>query len=141
MFNTSQLHPISVHFPIALLIVAFLFEALAMIYKNNNGLRKASLYLFILGTIGAIVAVITGNLFTEDLRGSGHDVLENHHQFANLTMYLAILTSLFKLYLVIKKKEESALKWVSFTAMFVTLLTVGLAGYYGGSIVYDYLIK
>lgn len=141
MISSSQFHPLTVHFPIALLIVAFFFEVLALNYKNNYRFRRASLYLFLLGTLGAIVAVITGSLFTEDMRGAGHDVMEDHHQFAFLTMYLAILVSLFKLYLVFKKKEESSLKWVSFITMFIVMITVGLAGYYGGSLVYDYMIK
>jgi uncharacterized membrane protein len=130
-----------VHFPIALLIVAFLFEVLALIFKNNYAFLRASFFLFIIGTIGAIVAVVTGSLFTEELNGPGHDTMENHHMFAFFTMYLAILVSLLKVYLVVKKKERTSLKWLSFTGVLVTMVTVGLAGYYGGALVYDFMIK
>lgn len=141
MFNTSHLHPITVHFPIALLIVAFIFEILALVYKNNRVFSMVGFSVFIAGTLGAIVAVISGNLFTEELTGPMDEVLDNHHLFANITMYLAIITSLFKVYLMVQKKEETSLKWVSFSAMFITMIAVGLAGYFGGSIVYDYMIK
>ena len=141
MLNTSHLHPITVHFPIALLISAFIFEVLVLIYKNNRVFNLVGFYLFIAGTLGAIVAVLSGNLFTEELSGPVGDVLENHHLYANITMYLAILTSLFKVYLMVQKKEETSLKWISFSAMFITMIAVGMTSYFGGSIVYDYLIK
>lgn len=141
MFNTSHFHPITVHFPIALLIVAFIFEVLALVYKNNRSLTWVGFYLFIAGTLGAILAVISGNLFTEEMTGPMHDVEEYHHLFANITMYLAIVTSLFRVFLIVVKNEESILKWISFTAMFITMIAVGLTGYFGGSLVYDYMIK
>jgi len=141
MFNTSLIHPITVHFPIALLIVAFVFEVMALLFKNNRMLSIVGFYLFLAGTLGAIVAVISGNLFTEDLTGPADKVLDNHHLFANVTMYLAIITSLFRIFLMVVKKEEISLKWVYFAAVFVTMITIGLTGYYGGSIVYDYMIK
>ena len=141
MINLSHLHPITVHFPIALLIVAFVFEVFALIFTSNRLFTKVGFYLFIAGTLGAILAVISGNLFTEELTGPVGDVEEKHHLFANITMYLAIVTSLFKIYLIAEKKEESLFKWIDLLAMFITMIAVGLTGYYGGSIVYDYLIK
>ena len=141
MLNTSQLHPLTVHFPIAFLIIAFIFEVLVVTFKNHRVLNIVGFYLFLIGTLGAIVAVISGNLFTEELSGPVGDVLESHHQYAFITMYLAIATSLFKVYLMAAKKEETSLKWVSFAAMFITMIAVGLTGYFGGSIVYDYMIK
>ena len=109
--------------------------------RDNQILSRVGFYLFITGTMGAILALITGNLFTEELTGPAGDTMENHHLFANITMYLAIVTSLFKVFLLAQKKEETNLKWISFTGMFITMITIGLTGYFGGSIVYDFMIK
>ncbi len=57
----NELHPLVIHFPIALLIVAPLFVLLAFALKSaRRWLGAAALLLMALGTVGAFVAVETG---------------------------------------------------------------------------------
>ena len=138
--NISHLHPLTVHFPVSLIIVGFFLEILSLYYKKENAFSKASLYLMILGTLGAVVAVVTGDFFTEELKGAAHDVQENHELFANLTMYTMLAATLFRLFLIWKKKENTSLRWIYFSLFAVGVIFVGYAGYLGGTLVYNYMI-
>ena len=61
MFDLTHLHPMIVHFPIALLIVGFLADAVGLIFKKDF-FTKAGFYLLILGTLGVVAAYLSGNL-------------------------------------------------------------------------------
>jgi uncharacterized membrane protein len=61
MIDTVHIHPMIVHFPIALLIVGFLFDILSLFIKKEF-YSNAGFYLLILGTLGIIAAYFTGNL-------------------------------------------------------------------------------
>lgn len=140
MSFTSIAHPMTVHFPIALLLVAFLFELLALSSKSNPLFSKIGFYLLIAGTLGAVVAVITGNLFTEEFTGPMGDTKEMHELFANIAMWSAIAASLLRIFMEIKKSTNTSLKLLAFAGLLVAVIAVSIAGYYGGSIVYDYMI-
>lgn len=140
MSFTSIAHPMTVHFPIALLLVAFLFELLALSSKSNPLFSKIGFYLLIAGTLGAVVAVITGNLFTEEFTGPMGDTKEMHELFANTAMWSAIVASLLRIFMEIKKSTNTSLKLLAFAGLLVTVIAVSIAAYYGGSIVYDYMI-
>ncbi|MDP1830537.1 MAG: hypothetical protein Q8K67_00630 [Geothrix sp.] len=57
----SHVHPIVVHFPIALLMVVPLFVALGLLWPTQRaGLHAAALILLLLGTTMAVLAVASG---------------------------------------------------------------------------------
>lgn len=129
-----------VHFPIALIVVGFLADFLSLFFKKEQCLSKAGLYLMVLGTLGAIVAVLTGEFFTKDLAGEAGNVQETHELFASITMYAMIIASFVRIYLIIKKKEATNLKWVAFALYGIGALAVSITGFFGGTIVYKFLI-
>jgi uncharacterized membrane protein len=57
----AGLHPKVVHFPIALLLTYILCELIGVIFKKDFFSKTAHL-LLLLGVIGAVAAVLTGNL-------------------------------------------------------------------------------
>jgi uncharacterized membrane protein len=59
MMTASHLHVMVIHFPIALLIVAFLSELFGVLSKKQF-FTNASFYLLILGSLGALVAYVSG---------------------------------------------------------------------------------
>ncbi len=61
MIDTTHIHPMIVHFPIALLIVGFLFDLIGTFVKKDF-YSKAGFYLLILGTLGVVAAYFSGDL-------------------------------------------------------------------------------
>ena len=140
MFDTSHLHPMLVHFPIALIVVGFLADFISLIFKKEQCLSKAGLYLMILGTLGAIAAVLTGEFFTKELAGEAENVQETHELFASITMYTMIVAILIRFFLIYTKREVSNLKWFVFALYGIGTISVSITGFYGGTLVYKFLI-
>ena len=135
--NTQILHPMIVHFPIALVVVGFLADTISIFIKKELCLSKVGFYLMVLGTLGAIAAVITGSFFTQKVEGAALPLKETHELFANITMYILIAASAIRVFLVAKKKENNSLKWVVYFLFLCAVITITITGYKGGSIVYD----
>ncbi|MEI8201592.1 MAG: ferritin family protein [Bacteroidota bacterium] len=140
MFDTSHFHPLTVHFPVALLITGFVFDLVYLFYKKEHCLSKAGLYLLVLGTLGAFAGYFTGEFFTPEFKGAAGELKENHEVFAKITMFVMLAASVLRIYLSVKKKEQSPLKWLAFFLVFAGTVSVGITGYLGGKLVYDHLI-
>jgi uncharacterized membrane protein len=84
----NALHPLVVHFPVALLLVAPLLILLSLIPgRFSLGLSLSAFGLLLLGTIGAWVAVETGEAAEDFAKGiAGADaVLDRHEDLAEIT--------------------------------------------------------
>ena len=79
----SELHPVAVHFPVALLLVAPLFVLVAAL-SRSRGWFAAALLLMALGTAGAWVAVGTGEEAAEQVESQPdlHRAAEAHGEMA-----------------------------------------------------------
>lgn len=141
MFNTAHFHPMVVHFPIALITAGFLADFIFLFFKNEKWLPKAGYYLMIIAAVSAVAAWSTGQLFTsEPLQGEIVKVFERHETGGLITMILMVLGSAFRIWLVIKKKEETPLKWVVFGIYFLAFVAVTFTGFMGGTMVYNYMM-
>jgi uncharacterized membrane protein len=141
MFNTDHLHPMIVHFPVALITVGFVVEVVSLFFKSEKCLSKTGFYLMILGTLGAIAAWSTGQLFTEEpTQGEILKVFQKHETGALITMVLMIAGSIFRIWLVVKKKDETPLKWIAFSFYLLAFVAVTFTGFMGGTMVYDFMI-
>jgi uncharacterized membrane protein len=141
MFNTSHLHPMIVHFPVALIIVGFIAEVVSLFFKSEKCLSKTGFYLMILGTLAAIAAWLTGQLFTDHPYESGIiSIFEKHKTAALITMIVMIICSLFRIWLVVKKKEETRLKWIAFGFYLLGFAAVSFTGFIGGTMVYNFML-
>ena len=113
------LHPIVIHFPIALLTVYSILEIIR--FKNDDTKRV----LVILGTLGAYVAALTGP------GGEGVRILDMHELFAKLTI---IIYSLIAISYIDRE-------FIKKTSILIILALLGLAsititGGLGGAMVY-----
>ena len=140
MFTTSHLHPMLVHFPIALVIFGFLAEVAFLFFKKEFGLRKMGYYLLIVGTLAAIVAWLTGNFFTSEMDGAAGKMRESHELFATITLVLLLVTSLFRTALVILKNNNSTFRILAFILYSLAAISVSITGYLGGSLVYNFML-
>jgi len=140
MFSTSHLHPLLVHFPIALVIFGFLAELAFLFFKKETSLNKMGYYLLIVGTLAAIVAWLTGNFFTSEMDGAAGKIKETHELFATITLGFLIATSVLRTALLMLKNENPALKNIAFLLYALAAISVSITGYLGGSLVYDFML-
>lgn len=141
MFNSTHIHPMIVHFPIALILVGFLADVVFLFFKEQKCLSKMGLYLMVLGTLAAGAAFLTGNLFTvEPTEGSIVGIFERHETFALITLLILTVGSLIRIGVMVLKKEQPFYKWLVFGLYFLGAVSVGITGFLGGSMVMDYMI-
>jgi uncharacterized membrane protein len=141
MFNTAHLHPMVVHFPIALIAAGFLAEVVSLFFRSEKCLSKTGFYLLVLGALAAIVAWSTGQVFTtEPTQGEIVNVFAKHETGALITMILVVSGAAFRIWLMLKKREETQLKWIAFGLYFLAFAAVTFTGFLGGTMVYNFMM-
>jgi uncharacterized membrane protein len=140
MIPTTHLHPMLVHFPIALLTFGFLAEVISLFFKKEPCLSKVGFYLLIATALTAPVAWLAGIFFTGDMTGAAGNIKEIHALFALITVVLVFVNLIFRIYMKTSKKEESKPKWIYFAIYFISFITVSITGYFGGTLVYNYMM-
>jgi len=140
MISTSDIHPMIVHFPIALLLLGFIADLASVYIKKEVCLSKLGLYLLLIGTLSAIPTLLSGLLFTSALSGEAGQLKETHELFAIITTCLAIVTSVLRIYLQSREKSNSMLKLTTLIMYALTAVSVSITGYFGGTLVYKYMM-
>ena len=136
MFATNIFHPMIVHFPLALLLLGFLAEVISVFYKKDACLPRMGFYLLLTGSLGAIAAVLTGLLFTPDFTGEAGKLKATHKMFGLITTGLALVTSLFYIYIIRKGKVSPELQKIALALYTLTAMSVAVTGFFGGNLVY-----
>ena len=129
----DSLHPLIIHFPIALLLVTPLFLILAMVFpRRAPGFAWAALILMGLGTIGIFVAIETGERAGElaERTPQVNAILEQHEELADTTRNVFIALTLVYAGLLVAAIYLPVLcrRWVSLTAHGVFLVLFLAAG-------------
>ena len=140
MFSTSHIHPMLVHFPVALILIGFLAELAALVYKKEICLTKFGLYLLIAGTLAAIFTWFSGALFTAKMEGAAGHIRETHELIALTAVILAIITSIIRIYIIRQKEEKPGMKKIAFLFYVLAAIAIGLTGFFGGTLVYNYMM-
>jgi len=139
MFDLNHLHPMIVHFPIALLFIGFLADAAGIIFKKEF-FTKAGFYLLILGTLGVVAAYLSGDLAGDGVTETGAlgQALENHEHAAELSLWLMTGVAVIRISLVLLKKYTGVYKWIAFVLLLAGVASITRTGYYGGELVYKH---
>jgi uncharacterized membrane protein len=139
MFDTTHLHPMIVHFPIALLIIGFLFDLTGAVF-NKDFFSKTGFYLLILGTAGVLAAYISGNIAGDGVSevGALKQALENHEEAAELSLWLMVVASIVRITIVLLKKYSGIFKWAAIVLFLAGILSIARTGYYGGELVFKH---
>jgi len=140
MFDSSHLHPMTVHFPIALILIGFIIDLVSVFNKKEPCLAKMSYYMEILGMIAAIVAFGTGYYLTGAMSGEAGIVRDEHKLFATFTLVFIILATTFRVLIVYLKKENTYLRWIALSLYLCAFIFVAITGYIGGVLVQEYLM-
>ncbi len=139
-FDISHIHPMFVHFPIALIITGFALETFSLFYKKNPCLSTVGFILLLLGTLGAVSGYISGEFLTSEPKGTAGIVKEWHEVFAKISMFIAMAACVLWSYELIKKTGKPWIKWTVYVFYLLSAISVGIAGFLGGTIVYFYYL-
>lgn len=151
-----NIHPLFVHFPIALLSIYGFFEIIRIkAWQNTTWIRPLKTALIIIGVTFAYISLSTGELAEHALNDrSLRDLVEKHAFFADIATYLFLFPAIAYLFegvlatsfaTKIPEMIKGIMVWYSTKLMiaplrvmlaFLGVLAVFITGALGGAIVY-----
>lgn len=140
MLSSSHFHPISVHFPIALLLLGVVVEILSFTNRENKFYKEGALYLMLLGALGTVVSYLTGEFMTEEMSGAAGELKEIHELWAKIAMFGSLITSGLYLYYLIRDRYIASIRITLLILYCFVAVSIAITGYYGGVLVYDYMV-
>jgi uncharacterized membrane protein len=137
-----NIHPLLVHFPIALLCAAAAVDIAGWALWRNTLLRQLATLLYVLGTGGAVVAYLTGHAAAQTIwfPGMAQAVLKQHWDWALRTVWFFAVFTVVRLVLLRPSRREASPALVAALAL-VGLVGIGLlleTGDRGGRLVYQH---
>lgn len=142
--DISPFHPLVVHFPIAALIVAALFDLVALVIRRPD-LSAAALYVQAIGALAGVASYLTGEAAEEGAERMAERVpaveavLERHEDLGKIVMWAALAVVALRIGLVIKGKMEATGAKAAIAALSLGLaVLVGATGFFGGKLVYEH---
>lgn len=126
----GRLHPMLVHFPIALIFIAFILECLGWRNKTTN-YRTAIKPIMLVASVSAILSVIAG-LLLANTESYGSDLLPVH-QWVGIGTFLFCVLSTWCYYVSRPR--------LGFLLLSVSVICVTITGHYGAALTHgdDYL--
>jgi uncharacterized membrane protein len=137
-----NVHPLLVHFPIALLCAAVAVDLVGWACWCNKPLRQAATLLYGLGTVGAVAAYLAGRAASQAtwFPGMAQAVLRQHWDWAWRTVWFFGLVTLVRLMFLHPSRRDPRPAVVAAFAL-VGLIGIGLlleTGDRGGRLVYQH---
>lgn len=85
-----NVHPMIVHFPIALLFVGVLIDLIGLAFRERTFWRGTALIFYVAGALGALAAVLTGNAAADSvfLPSEANALLTEHSDLGTYTVWL-----------------------------------------------------
>ncbi len=133
----ESVHPLIVHFPIALLLTAFWLDVAAVVLRRDT-LHRVSFWNLALGVLGAGAAVLSGLRAEEIAKHSFeiHEVIELHERMGIITLILGLMWLGWRIMKRDRLGPAARLASLALGAAMVSTLTVG--AYLGGRLVYEF---
>jgi uncharacterized membrane protein len=137
-----NIHPLLVHFPIALFCAAIAVDLVGCVCWCNKPLRQAATLLYVLGTGGAVAAYVTGRAASQTiwLPGMAQAVLRQHWDWALRTVWFFAIATVVRVVFLRPSRREPGLAIVAAFAL-AGLVGIGLlleTGDRGGRLVYQH---
>ncbi len=132
-----NLHPLVVHFPIALLTLAAFCEIFARI-SGRESLRTTAYWNLVFGALFTAAAVATGLVAENQIPTAGavHEVVESHESSAFFTLTLFAIIFLWR---VVRGGEfYKKFSIIFLCATIIAWISLAATSYLGGELVYKY---
>jgi len=143
MINIAHIHPMLVHFPLALVPVALGAQLLALSKGqglfDRSCLSSSALVLIVLAAAGAIVAAIFGDIALDQAVASGVPPasLETHEDLGQSSAVLLSVLAVIEMWLYRRADARKVVNrgfWIAGLAVLTLLLTTA---WFGGQLVYE----
>ena len=133
----ESVHPLIIHFPIALLLTALLLDTAAIVLKRPQ-LHHVALWNLCLGTLAAGAAVWSG-LEAEDVAKHSFEiwkVMQLHKRLGITTLILGIMVTSWRL----KTRDQltARVRVLTMAGMLCMAATVSYGAHLGGRMVYEF---
>ncbi len=145
MISIALIHPMLVHFPIVLLIIAVAMDIILLLIKkdlaNRQCLPMVALSVLLLGTLSAGIAAVFGDIALDKAISLGFPSgpLEIHETLALITIAVFSLHCLLRLLVLWRRYSlQGFIGWVSAIPGMVGAVLLILTAYYGGELVYHF---
>jgi len=137
----SNIHPLIIHFPIALLIIAVIADLASLLFNRYEWLRPASIALYTVGALGTIAAYFSGKQAADivDFPPPSYPVISEHADLALYTMLFFGIYALIRLFLRWKALDQKSLvAWGLFFIAAGGLFLIKATADHGGELVYRF---
>ena len=136
-------HPALVHAPLGLMILApilTLYTLYVIRKRDNPQLLYLTFFLFLLISIGAFLAVISGEVGEEILEGKiSESVIESHEEIAEFFAILSYTLTVLSLFIIFLNDRLRQFALFGLFLLSVALLFTGIiTGKRGGALVYEH---
>ena len=133
-----ELHPTIVHFPIALIDLAYIFQIITVI-KPDIIPKYLNLWVLVPAALSTLPALLSGERAEESLGKISYgarETLENHELFANITTWGILILTVIWVYISLKGKENPKVQKLFLAFLTLIFISVLISGYLGGELVH-----
>lgn len=136
-----NVHPLIVHFPIALFFAAFLLDAISIVFRRITGLRIAAVVMYAFGALSAVVSYLTGNQAAESvvIPTDAIAAVNDHQDLALYTLiFFGIYAAIRLVLLVVVRPARTIIQVPVALAAVVGLFLLWQTGESGGRLVFEH---
>lgn len=141
--SLQNIHPMLVHFPIALFLGALAMEAMAVF--RNEKFHLVATWMLYLGTLSAIITLFSGFIAAGTVstmepgghQAPGHEFIHIHRAWMTATTLWAILLSSY-LFWINKRDIVKSHQWGFFIGLIILAVLVSLGADRGGRLVFEF---
>lgn len=130
----AHLHPMIVHFPIALFLTAVALEMISLIFKKNT-FHQSAITLYVLAALITPIVLKTGMWEAAKL-GLKHPLLDQHHQYATWLMWFSLMS--LPVLWFFKKEFLKYFRLLFILILITSSVLVSITADKGGRMVYEY---
>lgn len=132
-----NLHPMFVHFPIVLLLLAALVQLIVLFKAQYKELKWLVLFFLVSGFLGSLVAILTASHISGDAEPEAFEIFDIHYLLGYSILWLSLIVSVIR-FIAIKWYNR---KWTEYGIMallgLISIL-VAITGHLGAQMVYIY---